>query len=511
MHPTRSRRTSIILITALALAVPSMLRADLGARAREVRRFIESVVGDLDTLQISDDPTTYPQPLLESGEIDPFYATTPEKIALGKLLFHDPILTTNQVFEETSTTVSCATCHYAEAGFRSGQVQSFGVGGLGFTDSFGHARRRPSPDLLLEEVKPTAFDVPPDGIDNPALVAPSINFVAFFDELNWNGSANQPVLSDMPPVERQARMAIGLHRLEHMSEGLITIPEYRPLFEAAFPELAGEPLDILFNWVVAMRAIGSYERSVVSNQSPWDRFLAGEDEVLDFDELGGAELFFGKAGCVECHNGPALGSTTYHALGTAEHPGVPEGEHDLGRFSVSNDKRDLFKFRAMTVRQLAGNGPFFHGGSAATLEDVVRYKNAGIPDQDISTLSDLFRPLNLSEEEVYSLTVFLEESLYDPTFETRHVPDSVPSGFCFPNNDQVSRYDSGCDRYGDSDGDQDVDLTDFAQFSNCFTGSFREWTGDCGWADRDGDNDVDLADFAAFQTSFGPPWESSQD
>lgn len=470
---------------------------DLEQRAIEVRAFIDSVAGGIDTLRIPHDIHDLPQPLMPNGEIDPRYEITEEKAALGKLLFHDPALSSETGHSETLFTVSCASCHFAEAGFRAGQARSFGAGARGFVDEQGKARRSPVPSLLALDVAPTPLSIY-DALDNPGIVSPSINMSGYFNALNWNGLAIQFAPGELPPIERQMRLAFSNHRLGD-AEAVAT-QAYVPLFEAAFPELVGQPIYVLINLETMFEAIGAYERTVVSNQSRWDGFLAGDNLTLSFEELHGAELFFGEANCVACHLGPALGSTTFHALGVAEHPAIPAGQHDLGRFVITQDPADLYKYRAMTVRSLKGCGPFFHGGSAATIEEVIRYKNAAVPDQDIPTLSPLFVPLNLTEQEILDLTAFVEEALYDPNM-SRFAPTTLPSGLCLPHDDQTSRYDTGCDAYGDFDDDGDVDLVDFSLFQTCFGGDAGVTVGPCASLDRDGDEVVDLSDYTAFVTA----------
>ncbi len=480
---------------------PALAGDDLEQRAIEVRAFIDSVVGGIETLRIPTDVHDLPQPLLPGGEIDPLYAITDPKVELGKLLFHDPAFSAASAFPETRHTASCATCHLAEAAFRAGVTQSIGVGGRGFLDGTGNAHRAPIPSMLAHEeaITPIAIN---DGVDNPAIISSSINMVPYFDELHWNGSASRAAPEETPPVERQARMAFEIHRMADAT--LEQIAEYVPLFEKAFPELAGEPPHILIDLFTIFRAIGAYERTVVSNQSRWDSFLAIDNLALSFEELNGAELFFGAAKCIACHSGPALGSTAYYALGVAEHPARPPDEPDLGRYVVTKDPGDMHKFRAMTVRNLAGAGPFFHGGSAQTVEDVIRYKNDGIPQQPIPTLSTLFAPLNLTEQEILDLTAFVANALHDPNM-ARFAPADLPSSLCPPNDDQTSRYDAECDEYGDFDDDVDADLADFGLFQSCHAGDANIAGGPCVSFDRDGDESVGLDDYTSFYEAVTGP------
>lgn len=494
-------RKLVGVIFLCAVSAPIAAAGELEDRAIEVRAFIDSVVGGIETLQIPEDIHDLPQPTLEGGEIDPLYEITEAKAELGMLLFHDPLFSAGSVFEETRFTASCASCHFHEAGFRAGQVDSLGVGARGFLDDDGQARRVPIPSFMKEDVGPTPEEFF-DTVDNPAIVSPSINMVAFFDELNWNGAAFLTGEGELPAVERQVRIAFEAHRM--LETEFRAVNAYIPYFEAAYPELAGEPVEVLMGQFEVFRAIGAYERTVVSNHSRWDAFLVGDNVTLTFQELDGAELYFGDANCVACHGGPALGSTAYYALGVAEHPALQGGDQDFGRFNVTRHPDDMYKFRAMTVRNLKGAGPFFHGGSAQTVEDVIRYKNAGVPDQAVSTLSPLFVPLGLSEDEVLALTAFVADALHDPDMN-RFTPTELPSGLCIPHDDTVSRYDAECDVYGDFDGDGDADLVDFALLQICFGGDANVTDGACVIFDRDGDEQVDLADFSQFHDNVTGP------
>ncbi len=493
-----THQTFRLLLIAAAFFCPTVAAVAgdtaLEQRATEVRAYIASVVGDLDTLVIPQDPALLPQPTFNDGTLRPEYVTTPEKVELGKLLFHDPAITAIPADPSTALTASCGTCHFHQASFRAGQVNSLGVGGQGFLDEDGRARRTVVPDTLDGELGPTP-DVTFDSIDNPAILSLGILNSVYFEELTWNGRFFLAFEQDLPPLERQVRAALQNHRIN--ADAISDIPGYVDLFTAAFPEMADLPPNELIDLFQIVRAIASYERIVVSNQSPWDAFLAGDDTAMTIEQLNGAELFFGKANCNACHTGPGLESSTYHALGVAEHPLIENGEQDAGRANISQNPDDFFKFRAVGIRSLKGGGPFFHGGSAETLEDVIRYKNAAIPDQMVSTLSPQFVPLNLTEQEILNLTAFVRDGLYDPNLE-RYTPTAVPSGLCIPNDDQISRYDAVCDLYGDFDLDGDVDLADFGLLQYCHSGDAFQADEDCQMLDRNGDTSVDLLDFATF-------------
>ncbi len=500
-HGTALLRSARIYLVTLwcGIGVSTAAAGDLAAHAQDVRDYLDSVVGDIATLRIADTISDLPQPRLPDGRLDPEFAITPAKVELGKLLFHDPLFSSGSLFDETRATASCASCHFVEAGFRAGQVQSIGLGGSGHIDNQGRARRTAIPSLMAID-EDTTPESALDAVDNPGIVSPSINMVAYFEALQWNGSAFQFGTGELPPVERQVRIAFDNHRMNEL--GFQRVDEYVPMFETAFPEQSWDPPFLIINLFNIVKAISAYERTVVSNQSPWDAFLAGDDYAMTHEQLDGAELFFGKAGCAACHGGPALGSTAFYALGVAEHPTVRPGQYNLGRFDVTHHEDDMYKFRAMTVRQLKNAGPYFHGGSATSLDDVVRYKNDAIPDQSVPTLSTQFVPLGLTDEDIAALVSFLEDALFDPNM-ARFVPDALPGGRCFPHDDLPARFDTGCADFGDFDDSGVVDLLDFADFQLCSGGDATVGTGDCRYTDRNGDEVVDRVDYSAFNAAFG--------
>ena len=209
--------------------------------------------------------------------------------------------------------------------------------------------------------------------------------------------------------------------------------------------------------MTVFRATATFLRTTVTRNTPWDRFLAGENGALTPAQRRGARLFFtsarsGGAGCYTCHSGPMLNKQVndpdvagvgqfveenFYNLGLADHPlqalnsaGRNEPNfRDDGRKEITGRDSDAFKFRVLTLRQLKDARFFFHNGSFTTVKDVVQYFNAGVP-QDAEaaaagTLTTRFthprgpgspRGLGLSDDQVDDLTDFLENGLYDPAF-----------------------------------------------------------------------------------------------
>ena len=164
-------------------------------------------------------------------------------------------------------------------------------------------------------------------------------------------------------------------------------------------------------------------------------------------------MFFGKAECGNCHTGPALNSMNYYALGM--HDLVNQGEIDtkpndkahLGRGGFTRLPQDMFKFKVPQLYNLKDSEFYGHGASFRSVKEVVEYKNASVPQNPKimqGLLSPAFKPLNLNEEEINQLTDFIENALYDNDLE-RYVPETLPTGNCFPNNDFQSKIDLGCE------------------------------------------------------------------
>ena len=172
------------------------------------------------------------------------------------------------------------------------------------------------------------------------------------------------------------------------------------------------------------------------------------------EEKRGALLFFGKANCHRCHYNQNLGSLEFHALGVNDmdmHPlsvkaNNPVAKRNLGRGGFTGKEEDLYKYKVPGIYNIGDSEFFFHGSSARTLEEVIDYKNLAIkensriPDE---SMSSKFSPLNLTDVEKTELISFIENSLRDPDM-TRYQPESVKSGYCFPNNDEASKAYLNC-------------------------------------------------------------------
>lgn len=389
---------------------------------------------------------------------DPENPITSEKVELGRLLFHDPALHTEPKLAMGRGDISCATCHHASAGFQDGAAQAVGEGAVGFGTS-GEGRR----------IDPE-YRTSPDSVDAQPVRSPTILNTAFQENLNWNGALGAYGKNEgtkyswggpaafnrlgFRGMESQARAAMSVHGLS--VDGLFEeVPEYAPLFEAAFPDFP--EYDRRSDRAAAL-AMAAYERTVLANRAPFQRWLHGEEGAMTVRQKRGALLFFGKANCVECHTGPSLGTTRFEALGMKDlvQTGrallvsdtllVQDSAASLGRGGFTLRPEERYAFKVPQLYNLADMSFYGHGSSFTDLRSVVEYKNEArkenprVPDE---RLSKWFVPLGLTDVEIADLVAFLRDALHDPDLE-RYAPERVLSGRCFPNDDPVSRRDLGC-------------------------------------------------------------------
>lgn len=406
-----------------------------------------SLVGDKESLLLPHE-TDYDK--IPQSPLNPL---TPEKIELGKFLFFEPIFGNEPNHRTGLHTFTCSSCHVPEAGFRPSRMQGIADGGYGFGVQ-GEMRIR-SPfytDNLIDAqgARPLA----------------TLN-VAFVPNTMWNGSfgaegvnvGTESVWGISDPgtarnaerlgtLEGQNIEGLIVHRMMY-SKQIVEEAGYKEMFDKAFPDWSESEK---YSRKGASFAISAYLRALLTNQAPFQKWLRGDLNAMTNQQKRGATLFFGKAGCNSCHYEANLGSMRFEAIGVDdlyEHGGLKTGPDDarnLGRGGFTLKEEDMFKFRTPQLYNLADSGPYFHGGSKETLEDVVRYFNNGVPENPRvprSQLSFYIKPLGLSETEIKDLVEFISFGLRDDNLK-RYVPNKVLSGMCFPNNDQISKTQMGC-------------------------------------------------------------------
>jgi len=320
-------------------------------------------------------PESWPRPFLHDGaeftEFGPLPAvahpadnpSSPQKVALGQKLFEDPRLS-------GSGQIACASCHNAELAF-----------GDGVKTSFGHDRQRGSRNAI------------------------SLVTAGWQKTLFWDGRAGS--------LEVQANGPIVDHREMSAKPGEVEKRLNRDkTYRAAFQEAFGVR-KISMDEVT--RALATYQRTLKPRLSKWDRALSGGTKVLSDEELRGLDLFRGKAGCANCHNGPLLSDQKFHNIGLSFYGRKLE---DLGRYKVTGDPADVGAFKTPSLRNVSRSAPYMHNGLFPTLEGTVNFYNAGganpaptaqqAGDPLFPKTSSLLRPLNLTAEEKAALVAYLK-------------------------------------------------------------------------------------------------------
>lgn len=268
--------------------------------------------------------TPTPAPTLETvaGPIQPVVrppGLDPDKVALGRLLFHDPRLSGNG-------TVSCASCHaIANYGAESRRT-SIGIGG---------------------QVGP---------VNAPTVLNSGFNVRQF-----WDGRAADLVEQAGGPIENPAEMGA---KLPEVIERLRQDPAIAALSKRAF----GRPLD----GSALKEAIAEYERGLVTVDAPFDRFLRGDAGAIPDGAKRGWRLFR-DMGCVSCHQGGNVGGNMFATFGVMGDyfAGRPLEKGDYGRFNATGREEDRFRFKVPSLRNVEKTAPYFHDGRAETLEQAV--------------------------------------------------------------------------------------------------------------------------------------------
>ena len=383
---------------------------------------------------------------------DPKNPLTPQKVELGKLMYHDTGLGQDPMKEAGRETYSCASCHVSEAGFRPGNFQGIADGGVNF--GIGGEDR----------VKNTLYA--DDELDVQSARPLSMVNVAYVSNTFWNGQFGGGNVNEgtedvwdlrddtelnhlgFEGIETQNMDGLIAHRIT-INKELLDEYGYTFLFDQVFADV---PVEERYTIATASLAFSAYIRTILANRAPFQDWLKGDREALGYEEKKGAILFFEKAQCIQCHYNQNLGSSEFHALGVTDMDQIPsyntspDDRRNLGRGGFTLQPEDNYRFRVPGIYNLQGANFYFHGASKTSIRDLVEYKNAAQSEnsrvpQDL--ISSKFKPIGLTEEEKYHLIAFLENGLQDPDLK-RYVPTSVLSGNCFPNADEASQLDLGC-------------------------------------------------------------------
>ena len=343
-------------------------------------------------LEKSDEPFAHPKPLNQIGFPSELYSwlipgdnpQTPQKVALGKVLFFDVRLS-----EDNKE--SCATCHDPDKGFTDQLPTSKGIHA-----QFGQRNA-------------------------PTVVNSMFNVLQFWDgrRPSLEDQARDPILN---PIE------MGMKNSDEVIAKISAIPEYQKRFKEVFDEAP--------NYQELTRAIAAYERTQVDFNTPFDRFMAGDQKAISASAKRGWSVFNGKGRCMSCHGWnptqPLFTDNRFHNIGVSAHKAdfVPLARKALaliaaggggaqqldqlaiqtdmssvGRFLVTKDPHDIGAFRTMGLRNLLVTQPYFHDGSQVTLWDTIDHYNKGGVQNPF--LDGGIVPLGLTEPEIDDLVAFL--------------------------------------------------------------------------------------------------------
>lgn len=327
-----------------------------------------------------------------------------EKIALGKFLFFDPILSGNK-------DVACATCHHPKNGYAEFRDISIGVNGIGFGDS--RKFKEPNTIPFLKRNAHTILNTAFNGINENGRYLPE-NAQMFWD--NRVKSLEKQALEPIKSLEEM--------RGTQFSEGIIldTIinrlkinKTYKNLFQKAFPNET-------ISKKTLSKAIASFERSLTTPNSRFDQYLRGDTNAISISEKEGFKVFK-KVGCVKCHSGPMFSDYKLHTLGLPENKKLTKSDSGFN---------NSFKFRTPTLRNLRYTAPYMHNGKFVSLLKVLEFyedmkqgkqQNPNIP---VSKVDTLIKKLTIEVKDMRPIISFIN-TLNDDKFDKK-VPNKVPSG-----------------------------------------------------------------------------------
>jgi cytochrome c peroxidase len=338
-----------------------------------------------------------------------------EKIALGKLLFWDPILSGNR-------DVACASCHHPRAGYAEDRDISIGVNGVGF----GRSRHFQSPNTIpfVKRNSPTMLNVAFNGANRSGAYAPA-GAPMFWDMrvASLESQALEPIKSfeemrgDAYPEDKAVETVVAR---------LNAIPEYRALFAKAFADenaVTGANLG---------KALAAFGRSLTANNAPFDRYMRGDRTAMTAGQIEGMRRFE-RVGCSECHNGPMFSDYKLHVLGVPDNRKLAKSDNGIPdngkRANPDIDNLDTpYAFRTASLRNLRYTAPYMHSGVFDTLFDVLEFyddapENPNVRRRDIDRL---VRRLDDPDDEAGAIITFLE-ALNDDGFD-KTIPSRVPSG-----------------------------------------------------------------------------------
>jgi cytochrome c peroxidase len=312
-----------------------------------------------------------PLPAVPVPEDNPL---TPEKVELGRLLFFDARLSADG-------SLACVSCHLPDQGWTTNSPLS---------PAYPTNMERRNSQTLIN--------------------------VGYNKALLWDGRAGMLEKQALGPIQNPLHMN---QNLDLLIERLKAIPDYAERFQKVFgtavnPESLG-------------KALAAFERTLITRNAPFDRYMQGDQRAMSESALQGLELFKGKARCILCHNGPNFTDSQFHHLGVPDalllsHPLVqasirfdakrmnmsdPEKvKEDLGRYLVTKEEKDKKAFKTPTLRNVTQRDPYMHNGVFQSLEEIIDFYDRG--GGAVSGKSPLIHPLGLTAQEKRDLLAFLK-------------------------------------------------------------------------------------------------------
>jgi cytochrome c peroxidase len=351
--------------------------------------------------------------LPERVDSPPDNPLTPDKIALGRLLFWDPILSGNR-------DVACASCHHPRLGYAEDRDISVGVNGTGL----GRSRRFQSPNAIpfVKRNSQTMLNVGFNGIDQSGRYTPA-SAPTFWDMRvrSLESQALEPIKSfeemrgDAYPEDKAVETVVAR---------LNAIPDYRALFGKAFGDASVSGINL-------GKALAAFGRSLVANNAPFDRYMRGDRTAMTRDQIEGMRRFE-RVGCTKCHNGPMFSDYKVHVLGVPDNDALPKSDRGMADMPVPFRTPSLvdtpYAFRTASLRNLKFTAPYMHSGVFRTLLDVIEFyddvpENPNVGRREVDPLA---RQLDDPDDEAGAIIAFLE-ALNDDSFD-KTIPSTVPSG-----------------------------------------------------------------------------------
>lgn len=291
--------------------------------------------------------------------------TTAAKVALGEQLFFDTRLSDDGKF-------ACVTCHLPEMGWTDGKKLS--------EKHNGKLNKRHSPTMY------------------------NVGYA-----LDWYWDGRKKTLEDQIFAAWTGQVGATPDKI---AAALAAVPAYKDAFQKAFNETPNKDN--------IPKALASFLRITLrSGNAPWDRYEAGDKTAVSEDAIKGQAIFAGKAKCVVCHAPPLYSDMKYHNIGVGyKDVKTP----DVGRFKVSQNVAETGAFKTPGLRNVTKSAPFFHDGSASTVEEAVDFMLAGGHRANNDHIDPLLTPVTLTDDERKQLLTFIESL----TEDAKYTPPKLP-------------------------------------------------------------------------------------